>query len=81
MKKFNRELLVLLKEETNPKNIEHEVEQLHELLFDVERTESLIIAHEVVNINKRRITSANKRLKAILRLKELKPFVFLYNLN
>lgn len=81
MKKFNRELLVLLKEETNPKIIEYEVEQLHELLFDVERMESLVVAHELININKRRITSANKKLKAILKLKELRPFIFLNNLN
>lgn len=81
MKKFNRELLVLLKEETNPQAIEHEVEQLHELLFDVEQTESMIVAHELINVNKRKITSGSKKLKAVLKMPELLPFVFLNNLN
>ena len=43
MDKFNRDLLVLFKEESNPQTIEHEVELLHELLFYVEKIENLVI--------------------------------------
>ena len=43
MNKFNRDLLVLFKEELmNPQAIEHEVEMLHELLYSVERIDNLI---------------------------------------
>jgi hypothetical protein len=38
MNKSNRDLLVLFKEELmSPQAIEHEVEMLHELLYDVEK--------------------------------------------
>ena len=58
MNKFNRDLLVLFKEELmNPQAIEHEVEMLHELLYSVERIDNLIVAHEVINLNKYKIVS------------------------
>ncbi len=56
MNKSNRDLLVLFKEDMmSPQAIEHEVELLHELLYNVERLENLTIAHEVININKYKI--------------------------
>lgn len=81
MKKFNRELLVLLTENTGKEEIEHEVELLHEILFDFEQTERLIISHELIDVNKRRITSSPKKLRAIFKSQELKPFIFLNSLN
>lgn len=81
MDKFNRDLLVLFKEESNPQAIEHEVEQLHELLFYVEKMENLVVAHEVVNVNKYKIFSNTKIIIDTLNQKELKPFVFLNNKN
>jgi hypothetical protein len=82
MNKFNRDLLVLFKEELlNPKAIEHQVELLHELLYSVERVDNLITAHEVINLNKFKIYSEETVLRQTLSLKEMKPFVFLNNKN
>lgn len=82
MNKFNRDLLVLFKEELmNPQAIEHEVEMLHELLYSVERIDNLIVAHEVINLNKYKISSDKKIIRQIIGMKELKPFVFLNNKN
>jgi hypothetical protein len=82
MNKFNRDLLVLFKEELmNPQAIEHEVEMLHELLYSVERIDNLIVAHEVINLNKYKITADRKVIRETISLKELKPFVFLNNKN
>ncbi|MEP7231025.1 MAG: hypothetical protein ABI691_12280 [Ginsengibacter sp.] len=82
MNKFNRDLLVLFKEELmNPQAIEHEVEALHELLYCVEKIDNLIIAHEVINLNKYKIFSSEKVVRETLRKQELKPFIFLNNKN
>ena len=81
MNKFNRDLLVLFKEKSNPQSIEHEVELLHELLFYVEKIDNLINTYEVVNINKYKISSNAKLVRETLGNKVLKPFVFLNNKN
>ncbi len=82
MNKFNRDLLVLFKEELmNPQAIEHEVEMLHELLYSVERIDNLIVAHEVINLNKYTISADRKVIRETISLKEQKPFVFLNNKN
>jgi hypothetical protein len=82
MNKFNRDLLVLFKEELmNPQAIEHEVEMLHELLYSVERIDNLIVAHEVINLNKYKIISDKSIVRMTLRENELRPFIFLNNKN
>ena len=82
MNKFNRDLLVLFKEELmNPQAIEHEVEMLHELLYSVERMDNLVVAHEVINVNKYKIISDKNIIRTTLRHNELKPFIFLNNKN
>jgi hypothetical protein len=81
MDKFNRDLLVLFKEKSNPQSIEHEVELLHELLFYVEKIENLVTGFEVINVNKYKISSNKKLVRETLGNKVLKPFVFLYNKN
>ncbi len=82
MNKSNRDLLVLFKEELmSPQAIEHEVELLHELLYDVERIENLITAHEVINLNKYKIQTKPHLIRETIRRKELKPFIFLSNKN
>ena len=82
MNKFNRDLLVLFKEELmNPQAIEHEVEMLHELLYSVEGIDNLIVAHEVINVNKYKIISDKNIIRTTLRHNELKPFIFLNNKN
>ena len=82
MNKSNRDLLVLFKEDMmSPQAIEHEVELLHELLYLVERIENLIVAHEVINVNKYKIQNDLHLVRETIRTKKLKPFVFLNNKN
>jgi hypothetical protein len=81
MDKFNRDLLVLFKEEFSPQAIEHEVELLHELLFYVEKIDNLVIAYEVINLNKYKIFSDKKIIRETINHRNLKPFVFLNNKN
>ncbi|MGH2646778.1 MAG: hypothetical protein ACRDE8_04390 [Ginsengibacter sp.] len=82
MNKFNRDLLVLFKEELmNPQAIEHEVEMLHELLYCVEKIDNLIVAHEVINLNKYKVFTDKKVICETLRQTELKAFIFLNNKN
>jgi len=82
MNKSNRDLLVLFKEDMmSPQAIEHEVELLHELLYMVERIENLVVAHEVININRYKIQNDFLTIREAIRMKKLKPFVFLNNKN
>jgi len=82
MNKSNRDLLVLFKEELmTPQSIEHAVELLHELLYNVEKIENLVTAHEVINLNKYKIYNKFHIVRDTIRKKELKPFVFLNNKN
>ena len=81
MDKFNRDLLVLFKEKSNPQSIEQEVELLHELLFYAEKVENLVSVYEVVNVNKYKISSNKKIIRETLSNKILRPFVFLFNKN
>lgn len=78
MNRINRDLLVLFNQELmSPKAMENEVELLHELLFTVERLENLVTAHEIIDLNKYKIINKETALSKIIRLQELKPFVFL----
>ena len=82
MNRSNRDLLVLFKEELmTPQAIEHEVELLHEMLYRLESFDNLCIAHEVIDLNKYKIRNQPHVIKNILRLRVLKPFVFLNNKN
>jgi hypothetical protein len=78
MNNINRDLLVMFNQELmSPQAIEHQVELLHELLFDVERMDNLAVAHEVIDLNKYKIYDRHIAVKNTIRLQELKPFVFL----
>lgn len=78
MSKPNRDLLVLFNQELmTPQAIEHEVELLHELLCTVEKIESLVTAHEIIDLNKYKVINKAASLRIIFREKELKPFIFL----
>ena len=82
MNKSDRDLLVLFKEELKtPQAIEHEVSWLHELLFDVERLDNLVIAHELIDLNRYKISNKPVVIKEILRSRKEKAFVFLNNKN
>jgi hypothetical protein len=78
MNNSNRDLLVLFNQELmSPQAIEHEVEQLHGLLYTVEALDNIVVAHEVIDMNKYKIFSDQQHLRDVFRQRELKPFVFL----
>lgn len=82
MKKPNRDLLVLLKDEfQNDLSIEMELEQLNEILFHTETIDNYCIASEVFDMNKYKMIEDRKKLSKLLSLSELKPFQFLINKN
>jgi hypothetical protein len=82
MNRPNRDLLVLFNQELmTPQAMEHEVELLHELLHCVERSEKVIVAHEVIDLNRFKISNKPHIIREAFRQKEEKPFVFLYNKN
>jgi hypothetical protein len=78
MNNANRDLLVLFNQELmTPQSIEHEVELLHQMLYTIERIDNLVIAHEIIDLNRYRIICKPLQLKKLIRQRELKPFVFL----
>ncbi len=78
MNRINRDLLVLFNQELmSPQAIEHQVDLLHELLYDVERMDNLVTAHEIINVGKYKIINHPVKIKETIRRQELKPFVFL----
>lgn len=82
MNKSNRDLLVMFKQELmTPQALEHEVSLLHELLFTVERLDNFVKAHEIIDINKYKITSKSMAIKNFVRQNKEKAFVFLNNKN
>ena len=82
MNKSNRDLLVLFKQELmSPQAMEHEVVMLHELLYNVERTNNLITSHEIIDLKKYRVINKPSYLRKMLRQKQLQAFVFLNNKN
>lgn len=78
MNKSKRDLLVLLNQTVmSPKAIEFEVEQLHDILNNAEQLDNLITAHEVININKYKVTNNYLVVRTFFRSRKEKPFVFL----
>ena len=78
----NRDLLVLFKQELMTQQaMEHEVSLLHDLLYNVERLDNLVAAHELIDLNKYKIISKQILIKRYLRIGKEKPFVFLNNKN
>ena len=78
----NRDLLVLFKQELMTQQaMEHEVSLLHDLLYNVERLDNLVAAHELIDLNKYKIISKQIPIKRYLRTGKEKPFVFLNNKN
>jgi len=78
MNNANRDLLVLFNQELmTPQSIEHEVELLHQLLYTIESLDNLVIAHEIIDLNKFKIIKKQQHLRKFFSKKELKPFAFL----
>lgn len=82
MKKVNRDLLVLCKEQDqNAYMIERNMAFLHDLLFEAERIDNFIQSHELIDLNKYKIYKTPFQIKKWIRNKADKPFSFLNNLN
>ena len=82
MNNSNRDLLVLFKQELmTPQAIEQEVAWLHDLLFCVERLDNFVKAHELIDLNKYKITNKAIEIKKAIRRKKDTAFIFLNNLN
>ena len=78
MNNSNRDLLVLFNQELmSQQAIEHEVELLHQLLYSIERIDNLVIAHEIIDLNRYKVLNKHAHLRKLIRQDELKPFVFL----
>jgi len=78
----NRSLLVLFNQElTSRTAIEREVGMLHDLLYAVEHIENVIVSHELIDLNKHKITNKATSLRKVFRERKLKGFVFLNNKN
>lgn len=82
MRSPNRDLLVLTKNGTlNARDLEHEVEQLHELLYHVESMEMFCIANEVIDIARHKILWKPYQVLRVAGDRVLKPFLFINNKN
>lgn len=80
MKNYNRDLLLLYKDEVyNDDLLQKEVECLHEILMNVECNDVFCIAHEL--ITRSRITKKSRTIIKAIAWPELKPFHFLINKN
>lgn len=82
MNKSNRDLLVVLKQELiSPNAIEKEIDAIHQLLFNVERLDRFVSAHELIDLNRYKVYKSDFEIKKLIRSKKDKPFLFLNNLN
>ena len=82
MKTPNRDLLVLVKDESfDKKSMENELEQLNRLLIRFETDENICAAHEVFDMNRYRIILQPRQVQKHIQRKEIKPFVFICNKN
>ena len=78
----SRDLLLLSKKASpDPKEVEYEVEQLHELLHHVESFSNFCIANEIMDLNSYKIIQKASGIERIIKGKTLKPFQFIVNKN
>ena len=82
MNKSNRDLLVLLKQEImTPQALEQEIDNLHQIIFNVERLNNFVVSHELIDLNRYKIYKDAFEIKKMIRSKKEKSFLFLSNLN
>ncbi|MBS1929370.1 MAG: hypothetical protein IT254_06000 [Chitinophagaceae bacterium] len=82
MNNSNRDLLVLFKQDLmSPQAIEMEVTWLHELLYNVERLDNFVLAHEVIDLVRYKVTNNPVEIKKMVRNKKEQAFIFLNNKN
>jgi len=78
----NRDLLVLTKYEVpDPIAMEQEIVFLNKLLFTVENLHTFCIVNEIVDVNKYKIIKKPHLIHQIIRERNIKPFVFIFNKN
>jgi hypothetical protein len=82
MKSLNRDLLVLSKNTSpDPQELEHEVEQLHQILFHAETMSNFCMVNELIDVNRYKVITKPRQVERIVREKRLKPFQFISNKN
>ncbi len=82
MKTTNRDLLVLVKDESmDQRQIELELEKLNALLFQLETVESFCTAHEIFDIKRHKLIDNRRKVVKMIHMPELKPFQFICNKN
>ena len=82
MKNSNRDLLVLIKDDTlSEQAIERQVKWLNNMLIEVERSEQCYQAYEIVDINNSKRSRNAFKIRTMIRAKDEKPFLFLTSLN
>jgi hypothetical protein len=82
MARSNRDLLVTFNSDLmSQEAMEQEIAYLHELLTRVERMDNLIVAHELIDMNRYKITRKSLPLRMHIRSRQQPPFVFLSCLN
>jgi hypothetical protein len=82
MKNANRDLLVLLKDDTiDQQLIGAQLAQLNRLLIQLETEDNLCKAHELIDVNRYEIVQKNSKMIKLLKQDKLKPFQFLLNKN
>lgn len=79
----NRDLLVMFRFRVmTQQDIDREVMLLNELLFNTERLDNFVKAHEVLDLNRYKKITKMVDIKKLLRQKKIdKPFVFFSNKN
>ena len=78
----NRDLLVFTrKEKMNQHELERQIELLNDLFYIVEASNAAYIANEVIDVNRNKVISKLKHVRAILQAQQLTPFVFISNKN
>lgn len=82
MKSAKRDLLVLSKKDsTDQREMQLEVEKLHDLLFHFESLDNFCIANEVIDINRYKIVQHPLEVKKIITKNKVKAFQFINNKN
>jgi hypothetical protein len=77
-----RDLLVLSgKISLSPRQLEKEVQSLHELLYGIENLRHFCTANEIVNLNTYRIIRKPHLIEKCVRDMETRPFIFVCNKN
>ena len=82
MKKTKRDLLVVFKHELMSESaIQEEINSIGDLLTPVEKVDSLVVCHELIDLNTFKQYNNHLVVKRTIRQQTLEPFVFLYCKN